>query len=131
MSKRKKSNTPAHPTPSVPEETSIERVVALSARYEGPLPPAQQLAAYDQIREDLVERIVTMAEAEQAHAHAMERRRINVGIASMAIAGLIAIAGIVAGAYLLANDKELVGLGSFLIGLAPIVAGFAWRRRER
>jgi uncharacterized membrane protein len=51
-------------------ETSFAQVVS----YSGPLPPASELAKYNEIAPDIVERILTMAEKEQQQAHKVDSR---------------------------------------------------------
>jgi len=42
--------------------------------YSGPIPPAQELGEYDRIIPNGADRIMSMAEREQAHRHDLERR---------------------------------------------------------
>lgn len=45
--------------------------------YHGPLPPAQELMRYEQVHPGLAERIVGMAEREQAHRHRLEQAEVE------------------------------------------------------
>lgn len=44
--------------------------------FSGPLPPPEILAKYDDVSPGFAERLMTMAENNQAHRHAMEREVI-------------------------------------------------------
>lgn len=45
---------------------------ALLAQHQGPLPPAAEFALYEKTMPGAADRILTMAEAEQKHRHAMQ-----------------------------------------------------------
>lgn len=47
-------------------------VVSAGVSFVGPLPPPEMLAKYEEVQPGLVDRIVSMAEREQAHRHVQE-----------------------------------------------------------
>ncbi len=75
-----------HDVVSVPEKTissendkihgrklkSLEAIKLASYSYAGPLPPASELNAYEQILPGAAERILAMTEKEQSHRHQSE-----------------------------------------------------------
>ncbi len=60
------------------EQTSFE----YSSLYSGPLPPPAHLAQYEQVQSGLADRIVSMAEKEQAHRIDTEQRYLRASISS-------------------------------------------------
>ncbi len=45
--------------------------------YQGPIPPPAMLAAFDDLKPGLAERIIRMAELEGSHSRMVERRALN------------------------------------------------------
>ncbi len=83
----------------------------------GPLPPAAELAAYEQAMPGSAERIMSMAEASQ-HADIREARFEQRARLLHALLGQSFLFGLIAAAvYLAINDKPLE---AFFAGLAPI-----------
>ena len=75
-----------HPSPQAEQdnqggqqESTARHVETLIARQSisGPLPSASEMAKYDQISPDLVDRIVKMAEKEANHRHEMEQNLLK------------------------------------------------------
>ena len=60
------------------EQTSFE----YSSLYSGPLPPPVHLAHYEQVQAGLADRIISMAEKEQAHRIDTEQRALRASISS-------------------------------------------------
>lgn len=53
------------------------RVFAVSHQFSGPLPPPDDLAKYDQIVPGAAERILQMAEKEQANRHSKDDKKLD------------------------------------------------------
>ena len=45
--------------------------------FQGPLPPAVEFARYEEVSPGAGDRILSMAEAEQAHRHGLEKRQLK------------------------------------------------------
>ncbi len=75
---------PQKPTLVLPKEgqspQKTEKVIFAQHTYQGPLPPAGELIAYNDAVPDAAERILKMAEAEQKHRHANEDKIIHESI---------------------------------------------------
>ncbi|EIY8042695.1 DUF2335 domain-containing protein [Vibrio vulnificus] len=95
--------------------------------YSGPIPPPAMLHEYDQVQDGFANRIVTMAEKEQAHRHGIENRGVN-GAISKDVRGqyfalICSLVMIVCCTYLISNGHEISGSilgGSTLVGLAYV-----------
>jgi len=93
--------------------------------FSGPVPPPGLMAEYKTVDPNLPDRILTMVEEEQKHAHKMERAALTGTIANETrgqffafIVSILIIAGAV---YLIDSDKPIAGTilaGSTLISLA-------------
>lgn len=100
----------------------------VGASYRGPLPPPQMLDDYNAVLPGLAERIVSMAERDQAHSHSMARRSSMLRFTGQAAALLIAVAGLVTGGLLIDAGNGIEGLATLLTALAPIVGAFLYRQ---
>jgi uncharacterized membrane protein len=131
---RPQSQRPVHQ--SMPQQPQAAQQIAIQGQfYAGPLPPAQELAAYDQISAGFANRILTMAEKEQDHRHEIGRRqnRAQVWLSSAGqIFGFILSLAIVSGGvWLLAHDKPLIGFVSLLVGIGTVAAPFFYQARNQ
>lgn len=112
---------------SLPEEQKLEvlgKGTSISLSYSGPLPHPADLEKFERILPGAADRILGMAEREQAlresqsidHFRGM---RVQVHWAGVAAVGLVAVAGIAAwfGNELIALPLGLVGLMSLIIQL--------------
>lgn len=110
------------------EQVRIERYA--STFRAGPLPSPADLAAYAQIRPDLVDRIIASSDEERAHRHRMdeaESRRASAGLG----AGLVvAVLFLAVSAWLINNGHDIAGaiLGSF--DIVALTAVFVLGRRN-
>lgn len=65
------------PNPTV-EITEVVRAVAhVSQTYSGPIPPPQMLAEYEAVQPGFADRIISMAEKEQANRHLLENKAVD------------------------------------------------------
>jgi uncharacterized membrane protein len=83
---------------------------------------------YNAVLPGLAERIVSMAERDQAHSHSMARRSSMLRFTGQAAALLIALAGLVIGGLLIDAGNGIEGLATLLTALAPIVGAFLYRQ---
>lgn len=127
-------------------ERPIIRSMIVAETHQGPLPPARTLAGYEKVLPGAAERVMQMAEKEQAHRHEMQKQHqqkdlelqskaiteqleinktgqkygFHIAIAVLLLAGLMAIMGHEAVALTLVGI-DVVGLAAvFVVGrLAP------------
>ncbi len=109
------------------------QVVARTS-FSGPLPPPEILRGYESVLPGLADRVVKMAENQSFHRQHLESRVIWFdGIRSslgLVFGLIIALAGIVAGAYLILNGNSTTGLVSLIIPLGVIVGAFIYQKKE-
>jgi uncharacterized membrane protein len=65
----------SQPQTSMQQNQKIPQVI--SSHFQGPVPPPDILAGYDNIHEGLADRIIALAEKETAHRHTMEEMTLN------------------------------------------------------
>lgn len=99
----------------------------LATRFSGPLPPPGVLQAYDELSPGLAGRIVSMAEREQEHRHALERGAFDedskLGRRGQIFALLVAAGGLIAAVILGLAGEPLAAaiIGSVdLLGLVTV-----------
>ncbi len=104
-------------------------------QFSGPMPPPAMLREYDEVLPGLANRIVTMAENQSKHRIKLESRvttsNIWRGHLGQIFAFLIAIAGIIAGTYLILQDKPVEGLAAIIGPIAGIAGVFIWGKRKQ
>lgn len=96
--------------------------------HQGPIPSPEIIAGYEKVLAGSADRIIKMAEKEQAHRHAVQLKR-QTQLGSLTLVGqifafLIGIVGVSGGVYLVKNDKSLVGFGVFFSSLATLAGIF-------
>jgi len=140
------SNTPAKRNSSVEQKrptvvsTVTAKAVMTAQSFEGPLPTPAMLREYDEISPGLANKIFDMAKAEQDHRHRLDferqgaddrqRVRISCHYALGQISGLlIGLSGILGGAYLVHEGKDLTGFGVFLTSVATLVGVYIFQRK--
>lgn len=116
--------------PAQEGEEGIEAVISrVIEHHSGPLPPPEILRQYDEIVPDGAERIMAMAEKEQAHRHHINHReesRATLGIFS-SLGIVIVFAGVASFALSLGYAVEAAAiLGTTLVG---IVGAFIYGAR--
>lgn len=78
MPKKNKNNkTPANHTHTVKREAPKTKSVSVQTAYSGPIPPAQELANYNNVVPNAAERILQMAEKNQQHQIDIETLALN------------------------------------------------------
>lgn len=103
----------------------IKVVKAVSQEFSGPIPPPQVLAGYDNVQAGFANRIVAMAEKEQAHRHFIEDKALSSSISiqkrGQIFALILSLLILIGSMFLIYNGREISGsvlAGSVLIGLA-------------
>lgn len=102
--------------------------------FSGPLPPPEILSGYEQIEQGLASRIVSMAEREQSHTHAMDRRLLrneylsdHAGRIAAVVVAVLFLAGSV---WLIDRGHAWPGLALGTIDLAALVSVFIYGKRS-
>jgi uncharacterized membrane protein len=119
----------AHTVPS--SHPSVSELHLEATRFEGPLPPPEQLAQYKQISPAFAERIVEMAEKEQNFRHA--DTQVVRGIQGKIIGRgqifgfVISLAIIAGGILLIMSDKPTSGFISILAGVSTAAGPYFYR----
>jgi len=134
-----KVNQPAKPNfipPNVSQQTlgqgqqgqqglvAVETTLSVS----GPIPTPDIIAGYEKVLAGSADRIIKMAEKEQAHRHLCQLRQQS-NLARLTLIGqifafLMGISGVGGGIYLVRNDKSIAGFGVFFASLAALVGLF-------
>jgi uncharacterized membrane protein len=76
------------------------------------------------------ERIMAMAEGEQAHTHQLEKLAAWQSVGGTVGGFVICVVTIGGGVWLIAYDKSPQGLFSLLSGLGLLVGGYLFKRKE-
>jgi uncharacterized membrane protein len=122
--------------PGVPPELVQMTVAAFaSSSYSGPLPPADQLLAYEKVLPGSADRLLRMAERQQEHRHELERMTVreatNRSWWGLRLGFIITIAVIGVAAAAIFTGRSLIGFGLVLADLAALAGVFAYGRSEQ
>jgi uncharacterized membrane protein len=110
------------------------RVVQATVEHQGPLPPPEDLQRYDQVMPGLADRIVSMAEREQMHRHAMQEVSVRGGLdiakrgQLLGFAIAIIVLGVALALVLLGHETAGTVIAS--VDLASLAAVFAVGRQQ-
>lgn len=89
--------------------------------FQGPIPPVEDFAGYERILPGAADRILKMAENQAGHRQTLERRALNGDLIKAMMGTILAyltFGGSMTGAlYLLANDKPLYSLATFITAI--------------
>lgn len=113
--------------------TSLTRFEA--AFFQGPLPPPETLARYEEICPGAADRILSMAEAQSRHRQGLEERVIASNCRAQdrgPLLGFVLALGVIGlGAYLILKGREISGLVALVTALIAIVVPFVYGKREQ
>ena len=102
--------------------------------HSGPLPPPSQLAEYDRVHPGLAERIVGMAERQQAPHHATTTRVLDGTLSTTKrgqIFGLVAVGmACVSAVFIASFGAPKVAGAIVLVGLASLAGAFIVQHRK-
>lgn len=117
------------------ESQQLAEAILQVARFSGPIPPPEILARYNEIISNGADRILVMAEQQQAHRHYLEKRvvecdikRSDRGLIFGFIITLIFGGG---GIYLVATGNNVNGLAIIFAPLVSLVGLFIYAQRVR
>jgi uncharacterized membrane protein len=123
---------PGHTNPQIPIRSQV--VSQQVEIHTGPIPAPAEIGEYERILPGSADRIIRMAEKEQAHRHQIEsrgqRHRLGITFVGQLFAFLMGMSGIAGGVYLVKSDKPITGFGVFFTSLATLVGVFFYNRRR-
>lgn len=70
-------------------------IVSKMTMYSGPLPDPDTMLRYKQVQDDAADRIIKMAEKEQAHRHSTDHKRLDNDRKAKALGQILGIASVV------------------------------------
>lgn len=118
-------------------EVRATRTVSTAQLYSGPIPPAGQLAQYEDVLPGLADRIVGMAERNAAHRHSLEKAVVEGNVRAQArgqvCAFILALVVLGVGCWLLIEGKTGLGLWLMLgdvLALAGVFLGARWMQKK-
>lgn len=107
-------------------ESVIQTIIHQQA-FSGPLPPPSVLSGYEDVGEGFANRVIALAEKQQAHRHQLEGKSVDAAIDAekrgQHYALIVSVLIILGSLYLIATGKEVSGTilaGGTLTGLAYI-----------
>jgi uncharacterized membrane protein len=104
--------------------------------FSGPIPPPSLLRAYEDATPGLADRIVKMAETQEAHRHSLEKLVIQSDIVQARlglVAGfIVSMTAVIGGIVLILAGKDAAGLVAIIGALGSLAGAFiAARRRQQ
>ena len=109
-------------------------MIAREEVHIGPIPAPEQLGGYNDVEPGLANRIVTMAEKEQAHRHDMERtwlrREYNADRGGRWAGLTVAIAWGAGSVYLVVTGHGVEGTILGTVDLVALVSAFIYANRH-
>jgi len=102
--------------------------------HAGPIPAPEVIAGYEKVLPGSADRIIKMAEKEQAHRQKLERRnqlfQTGLTFIGQLFAFSMGMAGVAGGVYLVNNNKSIAGFGVFFTSLGALVGIFFYNRKR-
>lgn len=100
-----------------------------------PIPPAEELARYNEIFPNAAERLITRWEEQGDHRMALEKKVIGAGIIQsymgIVFGAGICLAGISAGTFLAYHGKDISGLATIVTSLAILAGVFVYGKKKQ
>jgi uncharacterized membrane protein len=110
-------------------------LAAFSASYSGPLPPAEQMRAYEEVLPGSADRLLTMAEEQQKHRHHLEKTTVE-GASKRAQQGLwlgfvISLVVLGLGTAVILLGYPAAGAAIMSVDVVALAGVFVYGRREQ
>jgi uncharacterized membrane protein len=125
-------STPNDPPEVLPPEVltpeSAEAQAYLAWSYSGPIPLPRVAEGWEVVLPGAADRILSMAEREQQHRHRMDERSLGLFGRGQLLGFLLGMTAVIAGAVLIALDKQAYGLATILSSLGVLVGVFVYSR---
>jgi uncharacterized membrane protein len=121
--------------PGVPPQVLSMTLAAFSASYSGPLPPAEQIRQYEEVLPGSADRILSMAERQEAHRHELEKLTVkeatNRSWWGLRLGFVLAVIIVLVGAGAIFTGHTPAGLAAILTPTAILAGVFVYGRREQ
>lgn len=114
----------------------IERKLEISNSelFAGPLPHPDILKGYEEVDESFPDRIFKLTEKDQEHRSGLEnyvvKENFKLNNLGMWFALIIVILSMLAGTFLLYNNKDVAGLATIFTPLIGIIGAFIYGKHE-
>lgn len=109
--------------------------VTVARFHSGPLPPAEEVAAYEGILPGAFDRILSMVEHQAEHRRMQETKTVAAAIRVESrgqwLAFVIGLTGILCGTLLVILGQSLEGVAAMLTPLAVLVGMFVQQKQRR
>ena len=106
-----------------------------SASFQGPLPPPNMLAGYEEILPGSAERLLALTEEQARHRRSLESKTVDSNVTNERlgmIAGFILCLIVIAGGFaLIWTGRDLEGLAAVLSPLAILTGVFAYGKHRQ
>jgi len=112
-----------------PEIVAAARITRRS--HSGPIPAPDTLREYQEVMPGLDERIVRMAESEQAHRHGIDRGILQIVGRGQWLGFVLGLAGLLGGFGFTWLGMEGVGIAAVLSSIALLAGSLFFGRRGR
>ncbi len=104
-------------------------------QFQGPIPPPEILARYDEVIPGGADRILAMAERQAAHRQELEKRVITSNITGerwgAGLGFVLAMTALIGGFYLVGTGYGSVGIASIISSLAIPAGAFAYGKYQQ
>ncbi len=114
--KRPRTGNPSVPSAeqAEPHDALQDARVRVSSEFSGPIPPPDLLDGYNQIIPDAAERILAMAEKQQAASISIAKRESLIPVLGQVFAFFLFFLGLAGGLLLAYLGKSMEGLATFM-----------------
>ncbi|MDR1007832.1 MAG: hypothetical protein LBL65_04610 [Campylobacteraceae bacterium] len=103
--------------------TSPKEMTLTQTAYSGPIPPPEYLEKYKEIREDIPDRIMKMAEDDLKNTHHNKNMESYITILAVLMGGGLCFAIMFCGYKLIIQGHDIGGYIALMTGLSPIIIG--------
>lgn len=120
------------------KDNKTTQAISISTTYSGPIPAASELAKYETIQPGFADRIITMAEKQSEHRHAIEKMAAETNVSlshkhaferrlGLFFGFIITLIVLGLGFDLLFHDKNVIGTIFCGVGILPVITVFCSR----
>ena len=114
-----------------PAEQAVIRLLSIREFHSGPIPPASELAKYEQVEKGTARLILGMAETEQKHRHTMDHKEQNLDAYGLGAGLVVGLTALVGGIYLIGTGHDATGFGVIIAELGALVGVFVYVRNKQ
>lgn len=106
-------------------ESRPSQVIFATESYQGPIPPPDLIAAYEEAIPDGGKQVLGLANTEQTHRHRLEERQLEAAISAQRLVHiltfLLTLVIILGGFYLVEHNKEIGGYIAIAVAASGIL----------